>query len=189
MTHILFATILTAGLASADLGRGWSERGVFVFGSIVLDFRRSVEAWGPQDAALVDCSTDRYFCAAAEIVRIVLPRSCSEVSAASVGTVWTASRKKTVVVARRTDESSSKSSHELGSGELIYLADGARNNVVYEYDRNKGVTAIYYDSSNTINLVGIATKRNLVDLVSNGELDARLHFFGKVTLDPFGLCH
>lgn len=70
--------------AAAEVG--WSERGVFVFGSrVVLDFQQGVEiapsgARPEQRATLEDCSTETHYCARGETIRLALPRTCTELS-------------------------------------------------------------------------------------------------------------
>jgi hypothetical protein len=186
--YFRFALVVSAlTFFSGPTSAEWSKRGVFVFGDIVLDFDRKVEKFGPSLSTLTDCSSDEYFCARAEIVRIVLPKACIRAGKLKVGHTWTHDGVVTKVVAIQRDDPLSNI-HVITSGEVLYLADPRRKNVVYEYDHARGVTAIYFDLLDELDLIRLAVTTRLQDEVAMGRLNSYKLFFGRTTLDPFGLC-
>jgi hypothetical protein len=99
----LIAALLTLsiGSAHAQLQRrenGWSERGLFVFGSYVIDFWRGYAA--PSGSHMVDriedCSNTDFYCIRGHFYPIVLPRACGDWE---VGEAWRVGDVTTRVVA------------------------------------------------------------------------------------------
>lgn len=165
----------------------WSKRGVFVFGAIVLDFERRVEAFGPIVSTLTDCSSGVYFCARAEIVRIVLPKACVGAGKLKVGHTWMHDGIVTKVIAiQRVDPL--WNIHLITSGEVLYLGDPRRKNVIFEYDHSRGVTAVYYDDLGEVDLIHLAATSKLQDKAALAHLGLNRIMYKRTTLDPFGMC-
>lgn len=181
---LMIASSVSAGEAAAPSPTGWSERGVFGFGDVALDFQLQRERFAGTSAPLTDCSDAGAYCARGAIVNIVLPRHCSGLEGAAG---WSRVNVRTDVL---------WSGEELqpveryGSGRLLLLGNARQPEIVYEYDPKLGVRGFFYDPTGRTDFVAMAR---------NGGIDAyrkRLAteanpprtYFGLATLDPFGKC-
>lgn len=181
---LAIASAASAGEAAAPPPAGWSERGVFGFRDVALDFQRERERFGGTSTPLIDCSDAGVYCAKGAIVNIVLPRYCSGLEGAAG---WSRANIRTEVL---------WSGEELqpveryGSGRLLLLGNAQQPEIVYLYDPKFGVRGFFYDPTGRTDFVAMARK---------GEIDAyrkRLAaeanpprtYFGLATLDPFGKC-
>ena len=160
----------------------WSERGVFVFGDLVLDFRKHTEQIYPFASVLTDCSTQKYYCAKGNIVQIVLPKQCSDFISSPTWSVRDVS-----IVKLHEENEVEDMIHPSGSGHLVFLGTPSRPAVVYEYDPAAGVRAIYYDPENKINFVAMAEQGKLTSY-RQGMRRGNDTFYPLLTLDKFGAC-
>ena len=178
-TALLLAAIAVAPAFAADTAPPpWSERGVFVFGYVGLDFKYGLEDWVPLfPYSLTNCSTKTYYCASAYIVHIVLPRTCSELK---VGDSWTVGGITTIVLAEVHNPSSDLGIHAYGPATVQLLGSPAFPHTVYEYWGQGGVRVIYYDFlSDLVAMAGTAKFReNLKPHTAHGL----------ITRDLFGPC-
>lgn len=185
-TLVLMCWLTTPTRAGEQLN--WSPRGVFVFGTIVLDFERELEVFGPIRSRLVDCSTDEFFCATGRIVRLVVPRSCEAARSIKVGDWWLVRGVKTEVVARF-DEQQASDLHPAGSGTVFVMGSKEAPHTVYEYDPSIGIRAIYFDSEQKRDLIAMATKvGNLSEVLRKEGAAFAWLYHPRLTLDPFGVC-
>lgn len=170
---------------------GWSERGVFVFGSrIVLDFQQGVEiapsgARPEQRTVLEDCSTATHYCARGETVRLALPRTCTEFS---VGDHIETNGIRTVVY---NVSSRPLSPHGPAAARRYLLGDPEDPRVVYEYTPEAGVTRIALAWFPEQDLASVAREGRYDEFVwseANGGGSPQPSLFVLRTLDPFGLC-
>src|SRR3712207_3678008 len=69
---MIFATTVAALQPPLNPG---TDRGVFVFGTLTLDFRERAEVYGRR-SSLRNCSTEAVYCVDGEMFNIVLPRRC-----------------------------------------------------------------------------------------------------------------
>jgi hypothetical protein len=157
---------------------------MFVFGDIALDFWKDTEQLGPESTTLVNCSTEKYFCAYGDIVHIVLPRSCRDLVNLQS---WSVDSVSTVVLNTEMIPAATQGLHPWGSGTILWLGDPKYPNVLYEYDKAMGVRAIFYD---------ISGKTDFVAMAVHGEMPAyraslkrsNPNYFGLISLDAFGRC-
>jgi len=78
--------------------------------------------------------------------------------------------------------------HLITSGEVLYLGDPRRKDVVFEYDHSRGVTAVYYDDLGEVDLIHLAETSKLQDKVAMVHLGLNRMKFTRTTLEPFGMC-
>lgn len=180
---ILITTLTCETSNAASLPPPWSERGVFVFGRITLDFWKRMELFaGP--TGLENCSTSKFYCAEAYITHIALPRGCEGADHAQVGTTWRVGDVRTTVLRIFDEPRTPLDPHiPMGSGHVLLLGDSQYPNTVYEYDTGMGVKGIFFDAANKVNFVQLAQANS--DLSSYRDLD---HYYGLQTFDPFGSC-
>jgi hypothetical protein len=179
---VLASSLFDYALATDNALFPWSERGVFVFSGIVLDFWKGVEVSKPYvTSGLVNCSTANYYCAFGDIIHVVLPRHCELLNQKK----WSVSTMETEVLATLDDPEAATSVHPWGSGKLLLLGDGIHTNVVYEYDPIRGVRGFYWDSLKSKNLAEIVRAGNTKEIA---ELDKNVRYYELVSLDPFGKC-
>lgn len=138
---VLLALILVSPTADAQERRqnGWSERGVFVFGSYYFNFWRGVSgpAGSHMVSTLVDCSTDQFYCLREQWFSIVLPKRCASIE---VGDAWTVGATTTRVVARIPI---TRGPHDMGDPDHAFAVATDGYNTVFFYDTQRGVRAIY----------------------------------------------
>ena len=157
----------------------WSERGIFVFAPRSLDFKYGLEEWVPRNpTALVNCSTEKYYCAYASVIHLALPRTCS---ALKVGDSWTAGGITTEVIAEMHNTSADLGIHSYGPKTALLLASPRFPDVVYEYWGEGGIQNIYYVFQ--ADLIAAARAGSLQEFAGQRHGAFRLQ-----TLDPFGPC-
>lgn len=190
---VLLGLLGAVAAASSPSFNEGSDRGVFVYGTLVLDFRQRQEVMG-RSHRLSNCSTEAFYCADGALFNIVLPRFCADLDLRA-GTVWRQGDLETRVI---------------GAGEtvtvphaypgtrytLYYLQTNVRPDIVFEYSRERGVSTIYYDIRREY---APAEALDFVALARSGRLGAfrreivgdpqRQHLaLGLLTLDQFGAC-
>jgi hypothetical protein len=129
-----------------ELSRPWSERGVFVFGGLLLDLHHQVEikSRGAELQAANNCSNDE----------LVLPVRCADLAKGK----WSHNGLTTEVLAgpapgpRGSPASVHGGRHPSG----FLLGASARPHVLYAYDPRANVTALYVDWTQQLDLVSIA---------------------------------
>jgi hypothetical protein len=187
LTNILGAV---AALASPAGAQGdapppvWSDRGVFVFGGLLLDFQRGSARFGPFAYDLTNCSDTEYYCAKSEPVTLVLPRWCE--SKIEVGRTWTHEGIETSVVGKI----EAPPAHLSVPGRVLYvLRSNASPNTAYLYNDGSGsVSAILYDSVKPLDLSWLPEGETAkFDLISGSPERQRL-LKSLLTLDKFGPC-
>lgn len=140
---------------------------VFVFKQrrgpdLVLDFKRNTERLGSKSARLLDCSDARYWCVRGDVVRIVLPKDCSEAGGPGP---WSRSGVTTRVLYAYTDSGGPHGG--FGSLKRRFLGESTWPYAAYQYDTAAGVYVIAYDFKKT----------RLVDLAAS-DLSDFGDFFG-----------
>jgi hypothetical protein len=181
----LIGLMAVGGTAHAGETQPWSDRGVFVFGSFVLDFKIGIEAWGvgPIRSGLRNCSTDDYFCAEAGITNIVLPRDCNDIAKGH----WSAGGIETDVLGKFDDPDATRHPlHAYGTGTLYLLGSSTHPQVVYEYDPGEGVRAFYYSWRTKADIVTLARKQGWIALKAQHENNGEYSWL--ITFDKFGAC-
>lgn len=170
-----------------------TDRGVFVYGTLVLDFQQQHEVMG-RSHRLMNCSTDTIYCADGELFNIVLPRFCADLDLRP-GTVWRQGNLETRVIAA--GEAVAVAHAYPGTRyTLHYLQTNVRPDIIFEYSRERGLTTIYYDSRSE------RAPTEAVDFAAMAR-DGRLGAFTReiigdpqrqhlalhlLTLDQFGAC-
>jgi hypothetical protein len=178
---------------SAPAFNAGTDRGVFVYGTLVLDFQTRHEVMGGSHR-LVNCSTETMYCADGELFNIVLPRFCADLDLRP-GTIWRQGDLETRVI---------------GGGEAItmahaypgtrytnyYLQTNVRPDIVFEYSRERGVTTVYYDSrsehvpAEAVDFAALAREGRLGVFRREIVGDPRREHLALplITLDQFGTC-
>jgi hypothetical protein len=178
-----FAVFGSGALAADVAPPAWSERGVFVFDGVVLDFWKDVEVFGPTVVRPVNCSTPDFYCVRGNIVNLVLPRECRDIK---VGDEWSIGENRTTVLDEEPVPDPSFGLHPRGSTRVFFLGGLRRPHVVYRYDRAQGVNAILYDPA--INFVDIARTNQIWQYEQQAKLQRQPYFFALISLDFFGRC-
>jgi hypothetical protein len=159
----------------ADNAPLWSPRGVFVFNYLVFDFQKKLEVLGASTTTLVNCSNDSYFCAYAYFLHLVLPKRCPKLFS---GQSWSLDGVTTTVLSLHQEGFSSLES--FGPTTVALLGDVKFPHLVYKYEIDSGVRAIYLDVNS-----------NLVAAAQSGDMSAyskREYLLSRTTLDAFGQC-
>jgi hypothetical protein len=158
----------------------WSERGVFVFGHILLDFKFRIESLGlGPHTRLIDCSTLQFYCAYAGVLHLALPRECR---ALEDGDSWSVNGVTTYVLYKGADPAATRGYHPYGSGTIMLLGDPKFSDVVYDYDPESGVTGIYYVPNTDIVSIARKGQDGLQMFHESGQYNPLF------TLDLFGRC-
>lgn len=153
----------------------FSDRGIFVFGELMLDFEFQVEVLGRR-AKLTNCSTQNYYCARAYYVHVALPRRCEPLM---VGKRWVAEEVQTEVLAAYEEKQIAPMAPE--NAQQAYLLGSAKfPDTVYEYTASHGVTGMYFGGG--IDLAKFARAGTLTDE------KWRKYYLPLLTLDDFGKC-
>ena len=183
--RFVLALVLTlAGSAGRAAASGasepfaWSDRGMFVFSYVVLDFQagEELQGVGPHITRLVNCSTAEFYCAYADLTHIVLPRKCSGLNGDGP---WSVNGVTTNVLYRGEDVGARH-----GANRILLLGDPKFPKVVYEYDPDRGVLGFYFSQFDGADLVKLASG-GPAGLAKYRNRDT---YFGLVTLDRFGMC-
>jgi hypothetical protein len=175
------ASALTQGLGFNPS----NDRGVFVFGSLVLDFRRHTEVFEPS-GRLRDCSTTEAYCADGDIFNVAVPRICAREPILS-GAVWSHAGIETTVIARGPDE---RGDPHRPRATRYYLHSNVRPNLVFSYSPERGITKIYFDYRNRVNFVELARAGSLhqFDREASGDPLRASMVKPLITLDAFAPC-
>jgi hypothetical protein len=187
----LLTLLLGAAAASAPAFNAGTDRGVFVYDYLVLDFQRGQEVMG-RSHALRNCSTDTLYCADGELFNIVLPRFCRDIEIRP-GTVWRQGELQTTVIGR---ENIDVVGHApAGTNyQLYYLHTNVRPDIVYAYSPNRGVIRLYYDlrrevrPGEAVDFVEIARRGELEAFSRTADARRRNLSLGLLTLDQFAAC-
>lgn len=188
---LLAALLLTLAAAQPPPFNAGADRGVFVYGPLLLDFQRRTELMG-RSRALTNCSTDSRYCADGELFNIVLPRFCSDAEM-RVGARWAQGDLETTVIGQ---ERVAGTGHGPpgASDRLFYLHTNVRPDIVYAYSPERGVTHLYYDPrrelrpAEAVDFVAIARSGALDAFSRAPEAHQRNLVLGLVTLDQFAAC-
>lgn len=167
--------LAAAAPSLADAPMRWSDRGVFVFGKVSMDFRHERITDGGQAFRLTDCSNSEFFCARSDMLSVVLPRNCKP--NLSVGDAWKLEGITTRVVGVTAEPATG---HLAVRGRSLYfLSTDQRPRVTFVYANDgRGVLHILYDP--TIPLAANRDTRN--PAARTGEVQPL------VTMDTFGGC-
>ena len=164
MPSLLLKLIASASLSLIPLNDA-TDRGVFVFGPLLLDFRENREVL-LQTARLANCSTERFFCVDGGVVNFVLPRECGPIA---VGDTWRSGGLETTVIGRTTI----RNPHYPHLSEPgFYVHTNVEPTAVFLYVPSAGVRRIFYD---------LRGRTDFVSRARNGTLDA---FFLEAIRDP-----
>lgn len=156
----------------------WSERGVFVFGALVLDFHRGRYSAGPIKGRLFNCSNGSFFCMNSTksslenlTFQLVLPRSCEKIRRSKPGDVWLLGHVRTEILGIEVSE----------VDKTLYLGDPRFPHVAYIYSLADGVKKIIrtYRGVDWVKRL----KSGKVDEAEIGKSGSELK-----TFDPFGKC-
>jgi hypothetical protein len=189
---VLLGLLGAVAAASAPAFNEGSDRGVFVYGTLVLDFRQRQEVMG-RSHRLSNCSTETSYCADGELFNIVLPRFCADLRA-EPGAVWRLGSLATTVIGR--DQAEPAHAYPGTRYALYYLQTNVRPDVVYAYSPERGVIRIYYDTrsehapADAVDFAAMARDGRLAAFTREIAGDARrehlaLHL---LTLDQFAAC-
>lgn len=167
----------------------WSERGVFAFGGVNFDFFYKRWGSGPAGGPLSDCSSDANFCMDGAPFRLVLPRQCAALESAAVGSIWTEGAVRTEVLF--IEKAQMPPLHGSGrSNVTYYIGDVSTPNIIFEYDRNIGVTRILRDEAKGIDFVSLARNGEISNWLYGYAFDRqkanKVHDI--TTFDRFGAC-
>jgi hypothetical protein len=190
LTLGVLVALATATAPPFNEGR---DRGVFVYGTLVLDFQAQHEVMGLSHR-LLNCSTETMYCADGELFNIVLPRFCVDLDLRP-GAIWRQGDLETRVIAE--GETITMAHAYPGTRYTnYYLQTNVRPDVVFEYSRLRGLTGIYYDHRSEH---APAEAVDFAALAREGRLGAfRREIIGDprrehlvlplITLDQFGTC-
>lgn len=186
MIYLIFSLSVMASPAAGIGFNASSDREVYVFGTITVDFIHKAEAAG-RIKGLSDCSTAEYFCADGEVFNVVLPKACGVIHP---GMSWRAGKLETIVLGR------DRSPREAGRGTArrsrsrYYLQTSEYPEIVYVYSPDAGVTSIFYDPRKRIDFVGAARSGRLATLEQEVLQDPTTKWSVRplATLDSFGVC-
>ncbi len=170
-----------------------TDRGVFVYGHLVLDFWRRSEEMGRR-YTLRNCSTETLYCADGELFNIVLPRFCRDIDIRP-GTVWRQGDLETTVIGQERVGGAGHWSPGT-TYELYYLHTNVRPDIIYAYSPNRGVIKLYYDvrreirPSEAVDFVAMARRGELLSFSREiiGDLRRQHLSLGLLTLDQFAVC-
>lgn len=188
----LQSMLIGAAVASAPPFDTGTDRGVFVYRYLVLDFRRRAEVMGLRHG-LRNCSTETMYCADGELFNIVLPRFCRDLNIRP-GTVWRQGDLETTVIGQ---EHVAVVGHAPpgASYQLYYLHTNVRPDIVFAYTPGRGVTGLYFDlrregsrPAEAVDFVPIARRGELEAFSRTPEARQRNFFLSLITLDQFAAC-
>jgi hypothetical protein len=189
---MLFAALLlTLATAQPPPFNAGADRGVFVYGPLLLDFQRRTELMG-RNHALTNCSTDSRYCADGELFNIVLPRFCRDMEM-RIGERWRHGDLETTLIGQEHMSAADHGPPGPGS-QLFYLHTNVRPDIVYAYSPARGVTHLYYDlrrefrPAEAVDFVAIARRGELDAFSRTPEARQRNLVLGLVTLDQFAAC-
>jgi len=185
LTALALLTVAAAGPAvqAPSLTQHSKVTGVYVFDQLVIDLNKDIERFGPAADKISRCSDEKYFCLSSRILHLSLPRTCR----AAADSVYGSGGNMTAVLDRHV--------HWRGSPAFssdILLGNSLNKNIVYGYRPETGIGYIIYDPSNTLDLVDLAKRGDLVDKVQRWQ-DAGDNVYSHIrrdliTLDQLGRC-
>jgi hypothetical protein len=186
------AFLAAVAVTTAPAFNQGNDRGVFVYGHVVLDFQRQEEVMG-RSHRLRNCSTETQYCADGELFNIVLPRFCADVRA-EPGAVWRIGDLATTVIGQ--DQIDVPHAPPGTRYSQYYLQTNARPDVVYAYSPQRGVIRIYYDPrsefapADAVNFAAMARDGRLAAFRReiNGDPQREHLALPLLTLDQFGAC-
>lgn len=143
---------LVASPAIAENGRSR----IYVFGGIVADLELGWERFATFSSGLSDCSTERFRCISGNIIKVSVPRQCSDLELDAYGS----GEERTVLLHRLSNTSQATFFRER------LIGNPARPYVVYGYTPQRGITFVVYDPTRRMNLVSSAESGELLGLVS-----------------------
>ena len=160
---------------------------MFSFRNLNFDFFYGRVDTGFIDSPLIDCSNDTYRCLNSREFRLVLPRDCTAIREARVGTVWSVGDVRTEVLG----EENTAPGHGAGTGRKLYVGSPDLPNVLYQLDRSHGVETILWDYP--------GGSVDLRELARDGRVSRWLYEWGSdpakrnkvypmTSLDPMGRC-
>lgn len=186
--YVISAVILASSAATGRERSAWSDRGIFVFGNVSLDFQHERERFGPFFSNLEDCSTDELLCAKGDLVQIVLPRQCGGIEAGS----WRMGDITSSVLGFFDVPLTPHNPRD----KMYFLGDPERRWIVYKYSERFGVKSIYFDPLKRMDLVKLASSgdlddRRVLETVKNlaDEYQTKANLLNNlITFDSFGAC-
>lgn len=176
--------LLSCAPATAQVVQKWSARGIFVFGSLGLDFETKKAKLGGKTVPLENCSSGEFYCARSELASVVLPLKCS--TNLRVGDVWEWAGVRTRV-AGTIDE---PLGHLGVPGGVLYVLQSSDNpRVAFIYKRSSGVLSVLLDPSKNLDLSWTKPKGrgDYSELTSSAYW--RSVNEALITNDPFGPCY
>lgn len=175
--------VFAAGSAESRQPSSWSERGVFVFGELSLDFRYGWVAPSSTGgrAALEDCSTAEYFCAHSELVDVSLPKACPSTEDWRPGTRVGGETEVWGVLPAPPGH------HSTEGRRWFVLGTASRPWIAYIYDPESGVLQILADLLRRHDLRALAAQGAIENGGPAGAApEFRRHYL--TTFDSFGGC-
>lgn len=173
--------------SGGENSNGWSERGVFVFGSLPIDFEAGYLRFGRGLVEVKDCSTDDYYCMSSSQLSVVLPRKCSQWE----GTDVVASHAVTTMTVLKSENSSANQiARNKLNGEVRLLLTEGGNPFLFLYDRTLGVKSIFRWTATEPTLEKIGSYlgeepfKKLQQMIRSNEIE----MYRLSTFDPFGQC-
>jgi hypothetical protein len=164
----------------------WSERGVFVFGYLVVDFQIPEERYYQyRSARIQNCSNEEFYCISGGwVFQLALPKKCGPIH---VGDSWGVGDISVSVLSTKV-EGSDLDIHRTISKTTYWVGSERRSNTVYRYDPRLGVIAVMHDPAREVDLVGMAKKGDLPDISTLSRPGSSAVYFPLTTFDLFGQC-
>ena len=178
---LLFLSLTSSSPAAAP--PPWSERGVFLFGSMTLDFplgyaQTAFDKVYRRLAQLGNCSNEDYFCAKSRYFNVVLPKTCRTLR---VGDSYSYDGITMTIVAEVPSPMANRGVHVFGPPTQMLLAADGFPNVIFAYGGQGGVQIIHFSFKPDL-LERARAGQPLIDK-EHVELAGLL-----MTFDSFGAC-
>jgi hypothetical protein len=168
-----------------------TDRGVFVYDHVVLDFQRESEVMG-RSHRLVNCSTEVLYCADGQLFNIVLPRLCRGIDIRPGG-AWRQGELETTVIGQERVEVVGHAPPGT-TYTLYYLHTNVRPDIVFAYSPQRGVMGFYFDlrrefrPAEAVDFVPLARRGELRAFSRTEEARTRNFYLALLTLDQFAAC-
>ena len=162
--------LLTGSLLTEPIALNPSrDRGVYVYGDLLLDFVVGTERrWN--DARLVNCSSTGQYCVDGGIVNFVVPRRCQPVR---LGDRWRSGALETEVIGlARLVPNAHARALGMPAASAFYIRTNQRPDVVMLYAPGYGVLRIFHD---------VRGETDFAALARSGALDG---FYEEAIRDP-----
>lgn len=187
----LNAILYVAIALSAPLNDS-TDRGVFVYGGLLLDFMRGIER-GARFHSLKNCSTEEFYCVDGNYFNVVIPRSCADFKP-EIGMTWRLGKLETTLIGKAND-SNVPNYHRMPTGPLYgtyYLVTNEQPDVVLAYSPRRGVTTLFRDvrREDAIDFLALARSGELAAFAReawNNPLRGRL-ILNLATMDTLAEC-